>query len=344
MNGFKSGINLGGWLSQYKRYDRDHFEGFIKEADIARIAGWGMDHVRLPIDYEILEDDAKPFAYKESGFSYIDRCLEWADSRGLGVVLDLHRAPGYSFDAVHGSNVLFEDPALQRRLIALWEELIRRYAGKRGPRIVFELLNEIVLPSSAPWNSLFRDLRAAIRKVSGDAWIMIGGNEWNSAGTLKELEVVDDPRLIYTFHFYEPMPFTHQKAYWAEEFSGYGADVDFPGTAPGLAEYLEAHPSHRGRLGAYVGEKLDAAFMASRLIPADEFMKARGKPLYCGECGVIDGAPREGRLNWYRDFIRLMRERDIGYAFWSYKGMDFGLVDGNGEPVDEELVRLFASP
>jgi endoglucanase len=342
MDGFKTGVNLGGWLSQYPAYDARHFEGFISADDIARIAGWGMDHVRLPIDYRILEDDDAPFAYKESGFSYIDRCMAWCGANGLDMVLDLHRAPGYSFDAATGSNALFEDSALQDRLVRLWKALIGRYAGRSGPRLVFELLNEIVLPTSAPWNALSHRIHRAIRAKDADSWIMVGGNDWNSVGSLDEIEPFDDRRMIHTFHFYEPMPFTHQKAYWADEFKDYDTEVAYPGTAAGLKEFLERHPPYAKRLGAYVGKELDRGFMEDALRPAAEFMRRTGKPLYCGECGVIDGAPRAGRLNWYRDFIGLMREYDIGFAFWSYKRMDFGLVGADGEVIDGELVKLFA--
>ena len=39
-NGFRNGVNLGGWLSQCD-YDKDHIAGFITEEDIVRIKSWG---------------------------------------------------------------------------------------------------------------------------------------------------------------------------------------------------------------------------------------------------------------------------------------------------------------
>ena len=62
----KIGINLGGWISQYPAYDHRYFKTFITANDIKRIAGWGMDHVRLPVDYPLLEDDARPGAHDPS--------------------------------------------------------------------------------------------------------------------------------------------------------------------------------------------------------------------------------------------------------------------------------------
>ena len=55
--GYRNGVDLGGWLSQCG-YEKEHIESFITEADIARIASWGCDHVRLPFDYNIILDDS----------------------------------------------------------------------------------------------------------------------------------------------------------------------------------------------------------------------------------------------------------------------------------------------
>ena len=68
--GFFRGINLGGWLSQCD-YSEDRLNNFIKEEDIAKIASWELDHVRIPVDYNVLEEEAG--VYKESGFAHIDR-------------------------------------------------------------------------------------------------------------------------------------------------------------------------------------------------------------------------------------------------------------------------------
>jgi endoglucanase len=342
MKDLKIGVNLGGWLSQYAEYSHHHFKTFITVDDIKRIADWGMTHVRLPIDYNILEDDDKPFIYKESGFSYIDGCLEWCKENGLNMVLDLHRAPGYSFDANFDSNILFDDILLQKRLIALWETLIRRYSGQKKPVIFFELLNEIVLPTSAPWNNLSQKIHEAIRKIDKDSWLIIGGNDWNSVGALKEIRRFDDPKIIYTFHFYEPLPFTHQKAYWVNELKLFDKELDYPGRIDGLDEFIKKYPECNKRLGRYVGINMDEYFLRTELQQAVDFMKDTGRHLYCGEFGVIDLAPKNGSLNWYKDYVKLLNEFDISYACWSYKQMDFGLVDKDGRINNEELIKIIS--
>lgn len=67
--------------------------------------------MRVPFDYPLIEDDDKPFVYKESGFAYLDNCVAWCRKAGINLVLDLHRAPGFSFNEPEKS-VLFGDPGL----------------------------------------------------------------------------------------------------------------------------------------------------------------------------------------------------------------------------------------
>lgn len=78
--GFEHGMGLGGWLTNYKRFnvlpdkwrfkvtqgDLEHFETYISEADVERILDWGFDHVRLGFDQIVLE--ASPGVWRESAF------------------------------------------------------------------------------------------------------------------------------------------------------------------------------------------------------------------------------------------------------------------------------------
>jgi endoglucanase len=340
IDGFERGVNLGGWLAQYGKYDHQHFNTFITKEDITQISDWGMDHVRIPIDYRVIENDEKPYCYHESGLNYIDNCITWCQEKELNVVLDLHRAPGYSFDATEGKNTLFSSTEAQLRLIALWETIINRYSNQKGLRIIFELLNEIVLPSSAPWNILARKLHNAIRAINKSATIMVGGNEWNSVGTIKEIDLFDDPNVLYTFHFYEPLLFTHQKAYWTDDIKLFDKELTYPGIITGLETYLEQYPQFRKRLGRYIGLVMNENGIRKDLEPAIQFSRQTQKPLYCGEFGVIDRAPKDSSVMWYRDIIRIFREYKIGYACWSYKNMDFGLVDSDSHVIHKELINI----
>lgn len=334
--GFQAGVNLGGWISQYRVASKEHFDSFITEADIAQIASWGMDHVRLPVDYMVLEDDDSPFEYKEEGFFYVDQCIDWCEKHNLNIILDLHRAPGYSFNALK-ENRLFEDEHLQERFIRLWQEIAKRYKSYDSSKLVFELLNEIVEANSDRWNSLSKRAVIGIREIDNDRTIIIGGNHYNSVNTLKEMDKIVDDNLVYTFHFYEPHIFTHQKASW-EVLRDLDFEVTYPSGEEVYEKYMELDDEIRKKYA--LNRTMDKDFLRDYLKPALDFAKERNVPLYCGEYGVIDHAPMDSNLRWHEDLCELLREYGIGRAVWTYKLMSFPMVDKDSVVRNKALIEI----
>ncbi|MCM1307346.1 MAG: glycoside hydrolase family 5 protein [Butyrivibrio sp.] len=335
--GFKKGINLGGWLSQC-RLEKEHMEGFITEADFQKIKSMGADHVRLPIDYELIErEDATPIP---EGYRYIDRCVELCAEYGLNMILDLHKTAGYVFDDAANCGEFFESEALQGRFLALWSKLAAHY-GKYG-FIAFDLLNEIVDDSVCEiWNTLAAKAISRIRSLAPRNWILVGGTNFNSISSVKGLLLPPDERIVYSFHFYEPMIFTHQGAEWVG-----GMDTAFRTSYPLTAqEYIELSDTRLNGCCADSCRQVPAqASGADMLLPLfEEALRVadeRGVPLYCGEYGVINLAKPEYKLAYIRDLHSIFEKYEIGRAMWCCKGMDFGLTDSPCAPVFDELCAL----
>ena len=135
------GINLGGYLSQCV-HSTEHYDAFIQEEDIRKIASMGFDHVRLAIDYEVLEDEYG--GTREEGFAYVTRVVEWCKRQELNIVLDLHKAYGYDFNNAgdQKKNILFTNKMVQKRFVNLWIKIAEHYANET--HVAFELLNEVV--------------------------------------------------------------------------------------------------------------------------------------------------------------------------------------------------------
>ncbi|PKQ26308.1 MAG: endoglucanase [Actinobacteria bacterium HGW-Actinobacteria-4] len=344
MKNFANGVNLGGWLSQYQAYDHHHFRTFITEADIQQIASWGLDHVRLPVDYPVLESDDAIGVPLTSGYEYLDNCVAWCEAAGLALILDLHKAPSFSFnhdleDDTKSLNTLFENQQAQDRFVGIWEELVRRYKDAPIP-IIFELLNEVVIPDVAPWNALLQRTISAMRVLAPEVPIMIGGNNFNGAADMADLVLLDDPNVIYTFHYYHPMLFTHQKAPWSPAMREFDTDVTYPGEFTGLEEYLARDPKHFESLKGHLGRTAGRDHVLELLQPALDFQAATGREVYCGEFGAADWIDPASRQRWLADFLGMLREAGIGGAIWSYKQMDFGLVDAGGDVVDQQYLDI----
>ena len=339
LDGFQKGVNLGGWLSQGS-LEEEHLKTFILEDDIAKIASWGADHVRLPVDFENIETEDG--AEKPEGYVYIDNCIGWCNKYGLNLVLDLHKTCGYIFDDKNYSVGFFDDEDLQNRFIALWTRLSKRYA-KHSDMMMFEMLNEIVsFDVAEKWNEIALRCIRAIREQAPDVKILYGGAGFNAVTAVKLLAEPVDENIVYNFHCYEPLLFTHQTAWWVEDMPK-DFHINYPGD---LADYLEKSQKITGTMTGALGDKnlkitkLGTEFFEEMFKEAVEVAEKRGVSLYCGEYGVIDQAPPEDTVRWFRDIHAAFLKYGIGRAVWSYKKMDFGLADEHYGNVLGELIKL----
>ena len=85
---------------------------------------------------------------------------------------------------------------------------------------------------------------------------------------------------------------------------------------------------------------IDATYFEELFMEAIKIAEEKNVPLYCGEYGVIDRADPEEALKWYRCIHEVFEKYHIGRAMWSYKEMDFGLVDAHYDPIRKELLEL----
>ncbi len=310
--GFHKGIDLGGWLSQCD-YSEDRLNNFITEKDFEIIASWGLDHVRLPIDYNVLENEDG--GYKQEGFDRVCRAVECAKKNGLGLVLDLHKTAGFSFDQDENENGFFESEKYQERFYKLWEKLAESF-GAYNDFVLFELLNEVTDPSViTAWNGIVKNCIRRIRAYAPDTVILVGSYWNNSPDALKDLDPPYDDKVVYNFHCYSPLKFTHQGATWAAASVDVDArySVDELGITP---EYFE-----------------------NAFASALEKAKSCGAELYCGEYGVIDVVSPEETLKWYKAINAAFEKFGIARAAWSYKEMDFGIADSRMDGVRAELIK-----
>lgn len=336
--GYKKGIDLGGWLSQCN-HTKERYETFITEKDIETISSWGADHVRVPVDYDLVEDGEGN--YKEDGFAYIQRAIDWCGKYHLNMVLDLHKTFGYSFDFGENEVGFFDNEKYQERFYRLWEEFAKRYSGYEE-RLCFELLNEVTDKSYCDkWNEISLKCIERIRKIAPTVKILVGGYWNNSGDAVKDLAMPYDENIVYNFHNYDPLVFTHQGASW---IPGMPADyrVSIDKTFKEMDAYTTEHaPELLGRFDNMgdSDDKIDAEFFKKRFAEPVKIAGERGVSLYCGEYGVIENAEPADILKWYKAINEAFEYYGIGRATWSYKSMNFGLADARLDAVRDEILK-----
>jgi glucan 1,3-beta-glucosidase len=165
---FIKGVNLGGWLvlerwvtpslfDGLKAWDefsfcnelgnqkyekiKTHRDTFITKDDFTWIADQGLGAVRIPVGYWTF-GDVEPYV---GTIEYLDFAMREAGHNNLGVVIDLHAAPGsqnsWKHSGKEGELAWHKDPANIVLTLNVIEKLAARYKNSKN-LIGIELLNE----------------------------------------------------------------------------------------------------------------------------------------------------------------------------------------------------------
>ena len=324
---FLRGVSLGGWLNM-ENFITGHLgsesiarstvreelgeeraaaffdtllDCFVTEEDFKFLAHLGATMVRIPFNYRHFEDDMNPGVYREGGFTYLDRAVEWAKKHGLYVVLDLHAAQGWQNEGWHSDNaanitLLWTNRDYRNRVKRLWASIAERY--KDEDHIAgYDLLNEPEAPTIEVLNEVHHEIVTAIRAVDTAHIIFLEGN--NYSRDFAGFEEPFDDNLVYSSHQY------------------------IPSTAAG-----RRYPGMTG--STYI----DRAWIEKELLARTTWIVERNRPSWIGEFGALYDGPTGSptgadlaRLEALKDQLELFGEHEQHWTLWTYKDVGVqGLV------------------
>jgi glucan 1,3-beta-glucosidase len=275
---------------------RQHRESFLTEDDFRWIAARGLNAVRLPVGYWVLEGDP-PFVPSPER---LDWAFQQAAKFGLGVVLDLHGAPGSQNgfpESGRAGPILWptRKEYIERTLRVL-EDLAQRY--RRHPSLRgLGLLNE---PRDVPRDILKHFYQEGYRRVrrhlDPDRVAISVDAHFTGADWIDFLGPPEFTNVVVDRHFYH---------WWEKKLP--------------LADHFRL---------ALVGRKQEIDHIQKR------------HPFYVGEWSLgLPEEALQGLSDWQRDMARraiasaqlLTYEHAAGWFFWTYKAEaspDWCLRDG----------------
>lgn len=265
--------------------------------------------------------------------------LDAASAAGLKVVLTPLTLPGARWIQHNDGRFddrLWQDKAYWRQAADFWRDLARALKG--NPAVAgYNIINEPApekmggLAEHASQNEMqrwvvknqgsARDLRAfytqviaAIREVDPTTPVMVDGGWYAAADGFDTLQKpLEDPRVLYSFHMYEPYaatsaPNLKRKTPWS-----------YPGIVPfaGKKEMWDAV-----RVSRYMQTFFDWA--EKQNIPATH--------LVAGEFGCVRQLP--GCTQYLNDVLAVLDKKKVHWAFYSFRedswdGMDYELGKEN---------------
>ena len=285
----------------------------LDEAVIRRMAQWKCNAVRTqfsPDERHRRGDSGPPpgpaptaadplLPYREN-VEHLERILPLLRRHGLRIIVGLN---------MYGRHVEdFWEPEKGRKwrdhLPEFWAAFAERFRGE--PAILgYDIFNE---PNYQPGQegSWYEDMlpRAmrAIRAVDRDVWLVVEPGPWGLPAGFEDMEPVDDPRVIYSFHHYAPHNYTHQGVH------AHRAHTRGKLTYPGQLRMFDSSPK----------KHWDKEPLRESMWPAIEFMNRHDARMLVGEFSVIRWAP--GRAQWLRDSIEVFEEEGMDWLFHSVAG------------------------
>jgi endoglucanase len=324
----------------------------ISARDLHTIRARGFDFVRLSVDPGPMLSVTG--ARRREALTILGDAVKLALSAGLKVVFDYHpvgQVPVYSLAAL---NVGPADPAAiaYREMAAETAAFLTALVPNAPQFIAIDLFNE---PQFYPcdgnggrqWQAVLAGLVKAVRARAPDITLIVSGA---CGGNIKGLTNIHpgqlgDANLLYSFHYYEPLTFTHQ----GTDANKWLTAVPWPNSVRSLeqsialslarleqhktmpaADRLAAESRVRSELQKYYAKEegeaaVEAAFdglvrwaRANRISPTQLFM---------GEFGVMAAAPRRGgaddadRLRWLTAVRREAEKHAIAWAYWEYSNV-----------------------
>ncbi|KAJ3095291.1 exo-1,3-beta-glucanase [Phlyctochytrium planicorne] len=163
------GIGLGGWLVYepfmtswygYLKYNDEedfarkngealeaHWNTFVKEEDVKKMADNGINHVRIPVGWwSIPGVDLTGYGFRTGALKYFDRMVGWCRKYGIKIILDLHATKGqqnpWNHSGRRGQRHFFDSVDNFWTLIDGLKTLADRYEKDVDTVTAIEVLNE----------------------------------------------------------------------------------------------------------------------------------------------------------------------------------------------------------
>jgi len=289
------------------------------QADFDGLAALGANYVNLSTPG--LFTERPPYVLDEKVQANLDRMIEMAANADLFVVITFRTGPGRSdftfyrdgagewFDPDLLIEWVWSDQEAQNAWVDMWRYTAERY--RDNPVVVgYDLMcepnsNAVAFDMYDPeefysqyagslydWNQFYPRIVKGIREVDEETSILVSAMSWGAVRWLPYLGTVDDPRIVYTAHQYEPQEgYTHQQPPAVNTYPG-KFDLNWNGEP----------------------DAFDRAWLEGFLSIIADFKQEHNVPVAVNEYGIMRWVPNAAEF--MRDEMDIFENLGVNYALW----------------------------
>ena len=351
MKYLNKGINITNWLEE----DKTMFDGEFKfnEDDVKLMADNGIKSLRFPIDLDRYATNRDEFVADTTNtvelkfddaklFGVLDSFVEWTGKNGMSFVIDYHE-----YDNSYNTTSA-KKPQYTKMMATVWKHVAEHYASNEREDIFYELLNEPDMTngkvSTKLWRAAAQEDIDSIRTVDKKHAIIFGDAQWYSITLLKNGVPLNDDKVIYAVHTYDPFVFTHQSASWAdtktiknlmfpydkEKWSEFSADF---GVTKSTVSWVKTAVKDYYKNG-------NKEAILKIVLPAKEWAVKNNVPVIINEFGAYNlKTDKQSVLNYMTAMREISDTLQIPLTHWGYTG-GFALFESEGaSPKGTKLIE-----
>lgn len=332
------GVDISLWFRFPLEESDDYFAHYITDNDLQFIKNNGFTHVRLSIAPQYIFDLSSSTKINSHMLPFIDKAISRFLAKDIAVVVD-----------IHDENKTFENEKNAEAFLVFWRNFAKHLTQFDSNNVYFELLNEpIFADKEAKWLSLQDELIQAVRQQANNTIIATGPN-WGGIEGLEKVIPSSDKNVIYSFHYYEPMAFTHQGADWGGDSYPSIANLEYPENQVNCEGVLKkvTTDSAKDEVQGYCDQKWNKKTITNFINRAVDWSKRNNSvPIWVGEFGVYcKQTPRQSKLQWLKDVKDIFEEHHIGWTLWGYDDcFGLGVTHQDGKfQYDKDVLQIFGS-
>ena len=340
------GVNVANWFWYPASGDDRHFDDYLSDTELEWIHARGFTFIRLPIDPKYLYvegETGQPNAGlgqpNATNLVYINHAVERVLAHNLSIILELHENDWQRLEG---------DAAYDDGLVKMWGELASNWSRYDADKVFFEPVNEpryYLHPQD--WLVLQDRMLTAIRVNAPNNTLLAEGPYVSSIEGTMMMNPSADGNIIYTFHFYDPVAFTHQGASWLPGGFDQIRNLRYPFEEENEKEVLAnvSEPLARAAVIQYAADKWNSSVMKERLGRIAAWAERENVTILAGEFGANDAVtPQDSRIAWLTDARQAFDEYHVGWSVWSYEtGFGIGArlgADGNVTTDEASMTAL----
>jgi endoglucanase len=299
------GVNIGNTLENTTTWETGWGNPPITKEFVQSLAAHGFGVVRVPVAWDTYAHNGQ---IDRDKMKHVGEVVDWITSAGMFAVVNIHWDGGWidSDDKKRFEKTFHTfSPEAEQKFKSYWTQ-IATYFANRGPRLIFEGLNEETdfsgtgsetkaFQTLAHVNQLFID---TVRSTGGNnarRLLIVTGYSTNIDKTTSSNYILPKdtvPRkLLLSVHYYTPWPFVGME-----------------------------HDESWGKMTMTWGDAHDLAELKEQMDKMEAYSKEKDIPVFIGEFGATNKKDSRSRMKWMLAVALSAQARDMVPVLWDIGG------------------------